>query len=193
MTTTKILQEIFFNSKKTKKLLGFHDRHIGIDDFCIGYVLDFDDSIVVIQHVKKYGENDGIHIKQISTLEKIETEDEYLTTCQMFFENPKLLPKQTIEGVKFSFSDTWQYHFLNDNSCIGELIAFDLNGEDYFNLGYLIDFDEDNFIIHLVGQSGENQGTNVYHLSDINSFGLDTLECRKRKCMYELRNKKASS
>ena len=190
--TKKLFDEIFSNSKKTKSLIGLYERDITIDDFCVGYVIDFDDTFVVLQHVTKYGVKDGIHVKQFATLNKIETESDYLRTCQILFENNELLPKQTTEKVKFSFSDNWQYHFLNDNSCIGELIAFDLRGEDFFNFGFLVDFDEDNFIIHLVGQSGESQGTNIYHLMDISSFGLDTLQCRKRKYLYSFRTKTGS-
>jgi hypothetical protein len=190
--TKKLLNEIFSNSKTTKSLIGLYNRDITIDDFCVGYVIDFDDTFVVLQHVTKYGEKDGIHVKQIATLDKIETQNDYLKGCQIFFETPELLPRQKNEKVKFSFSDSWQYHFLNDNSCIGELIAFDLRGEDFFNFGFLIDFDEDTFIIHLVGQSGESQGTNVYHLIDISSFGLDTLQCRKRGYLYNLKIKTSS-
>ena len=190
--TKNVLSEIFSNSKNTKSLIGLHGRNIGIDDFCVGYVIDFDDLFVVVQHVTKYGIKDGIHVKQISALEKIETEGDYLKTCQIFLENPQLLSKQIVEKAIFSFSDSWQYHFLNENSCIGELIAFQLNVDDYFNFGFLIDFDEDNFIIHLVGQSGESQGTNVYHLLDLASFGLDTLECRKRRYMYKRRQQASS-
>jgi len=190
--TKQVLNEIFSQSKSTKSLIGIYNRDIGIDDFCVGYVIDFDDSFIVIQHITTFGQKDGIHVKEISTLEKIETESDYLKTCQILFENQKLLPEQTIENVKFSYSDSWQYHFLNDNSCIGELIAFDLKGEDLFNFGFLIVFDEENFIIHLVGQSGENQGSNVYHLIDIASFGLDTLQCRKRKYLYNMKAKASS-
>lgn len=187
--TKKVLDQIFSDSKKNKSLIGLYNSGITIDDFCVGYVIDFDDTFVVLQHVTKYGEKDGIHVKQIASLGKIETQNDYLAACQMFFENPELLPRQTNEKLNFSFSDSWQYHFLNENSCIGELIAFDLRGEDYFNFGFLVDFDEDSFVVHLVGQSGESQGTSVYHLSDIASFGIDTLQCRKRSYLYNLKTK----
>jgi len=190
--TKKLLDEIFSNSKSAKSLIGLYNRDIKIDDFCVGYVIDFDDTFVVLQHVTKYGEKDGIHVKQIATFDKVEIQNDYLKGCQIFFENQNLLPKQTNEKVKFSFSDSWQYHFLNDNSCIGELIAFDLRGEDLFNFGFLIDFDEEHFVIYLVGQAGESQGTNVYHLIDIASFGLDTLQCRKRRYLYNLKTKTSS-
>jgi len=187
--TKKIFDEILSNSKDNKSLVGLYEAGTSVDDFLVGYVIDFDELFVVIQHVTKYGIKDGIHIKQIGNLEKIETQSDYIKTCQLLFEDNELLPKQTKEKVNFSFTDNWQYHFLNDNSCIGELIAFDLSGEDYFNYGFLIDFDEESLIIHLVGQSGESQETNVYHISDISSFGIDTLQCRKRKALYKLRTK----
>ncbi len=185
--TKKILSEILSASKETKSLIGLYDRNTQVDDFWVGYVIDFDDAIVVIQHITSYGVKDGIHVKEIAAFERIETESEYLKCCQLLFENHELLPRQITEKVRFSFSDSWQYHFLNDNSCIGELIAFDLQGEDFFNYGFLVDFDEESMVIHLVSQSGESQGTNVYYLNDVSSFQLDTLACRKRKAMYSHR------
>lgn len=185
--TMRILKEIFQKSKKTKKLIGIYARNIQYDDFCVGYVIDFNENYLVIQHVTKYGIKDGIHIKEILTIEKVETESEYIRTCQLLFDNPELLPKQIINRVKLSTNDSWQYHFFTDNSCIGELIAFGFKGDDLFNFGFLIDFDEDNFIVHLIGQAGESQETNTYHLLDINSIALDTLTCRKRKCLFQLR------
>ena len=191
--TNEILNNALSNSKETKTLIALHSSGIQIDDFCVGYVLDFDETFIVIQHVTKFGFEDGIHVYQIARLEKIETDTLYLKSCQLFFANKKLLPSQTIKKTKFPFSDSWQYDLLNDNSYIGELIAFQIGGSDFFNLGFLIDFDATNIIIHLIGQSGESQGTNIYHLVDVVSFGIDTLECRKRKCLYELSRLKASS
>jgi len=183
----RILKEIFQKSKKTKKLIGIYTRNIQYDDFCVGYVINFNENYLVIQHVTKYGIKDGIHIKEILTIEKVETESEYIRTCQLLFDNPELLPNQIINRVKLSSNDSWQYNFFTDNSCIGELIAFGFKGDDLFNFGFLIDFDEDNFIVHLIGQAGESQETNTYHIIDINSLALDTLTCRKRKCLFQLR------
>jgi len=185
--TNRILEEVFNKSKKTKTLIGIYERKIQYDDFCVGYVLDYNETFLVIQHVTKFGIKDGIHIKEILTIEKVETESEYIRTCQLLFDNPKLLPNQNTNRVKLSTNDFWQYHFFNDNLCIGELIAFGLEGEDLFNFGFLIDFDEDNFIVHLIGQSGESQEINTYNIIDINSLALDTLTCRKRKCLFQLR------
>ena len=175
------------NSKETKSLIGLHSPNIGIDYFCVGYVIDFDETFIILQHVTKYGVKDGVHIDQIPKLERVEAESAYIKSAQILFENQDLLPKQTIKKSAFPFTDSWQYDFFNGNSCIGELIAFELSGENLFSYGFLIDFDQENFIVHLVGESGESQGTNVYHIDDIASFGLDTLQCRKRRLMYETR------
>jgi hypothetical protein len=188
----RILKEVFTKSKKTKKLIGIHERDIQYDDFCVGYVIDFNDTFLVIQHVTKLGIKDGIHIKEILTIEKVETDSEYIRACQLLLDNPELLPIQNTNRVKLSSHESWQYHFFNDNSCIGELIAFDLKGEDLFNFGFLIDFDEDNFIVHLIGQAGESQETNTYHIVDIKSLALDTLTCRKRKSLFQLRKNSSS-
>jgi hypothetical protein len=184
----EVLSNVLNNSKQKKTLIGLHNS--GEDDFCVGYVLDFDKSFVIIQHVTKYGIEDGIHVIRIEDLEKVETDTDYINACQLVFENPDLLPKQTIKKTKFPFTDSWQYDLLYSNSYIGELIAFQLSGSDFFNFGFLFDFDENNIIINLIGDAGENQGTNVYHLIDISSFAIDTLQCRKRRYLYDIKSKR---
>jgi len=186
----EVLKNVLSKSKKNKSLISLHKA--SIDDFCVGYVIDFNDSHIVIQHITKYGVKDGIHVDEIANLEKIETESTYLKACQVLFENPTALPEQTINNPFFSLSESWQYDLLNGNSSTGELIAFELSGDTMFNFGFLIDFDENNFIVHLVGESGESQGTNVYHLIDVSAFGFDTLQCRKRRHMFNLLNKASS-
>jgi hypothetical protein len=190
--TNEILINTLSNSKQKKTLIGLHNSGVQIDDFCVGYVLDYNESFIVIQHVNKYGFEDGIHVVQIASLEKIETNTSYIKTCQILFQNPSLLPKQSIKNIKFQFSKSWQFDLLHDNSYIGELIAFQLDGSDFFNFGFLFDFDENNIMIHLVGESGESQGTTIYHLIDIASFGIDTLQCRKRKYLHNLTNQASS-
>jgi hypothetical protein len=189
--TNEILSKILFHSKKTRTLIGLH-RIGNPDDFTVGYVVDYNDSFVVIQHVTKYGVEDGLHIEKLAKLEKIETDEDYIKSCQILLKNQNLLPKQSMKKVKFNFSEAWQYDLLNNNSYKGELIAFELDGENLFNFGYLVDYDEVNILMHLVSESGISQGTNVYHLEDIISFGFDTMQCRKRKTLFNLK-KKASS
>ncbi len=187
--TNQILSRVFLHSKKTKTLIGLYRSGSQIDDFTVGYVLDYNDSFVIIQHVTKYGVEDGIHVNKLADLEKIEIDEDYIKSCQLFFDNPALLPMQTVRKAKFNFSESWQFDLLNDNSYQGELIAFQLRGEDLFSFGFVIDFDELNILIHLVSESGSSQGTNAYHLVDIASFGVDTIQCRRRKSMYHLKKK----
>lgn len=170
-------------------MIGLYNREVVTDDFCVGYVLDFDENFVIMQQVTEYGEKDGILIKQIETLNKIETRNDYLNGCQTLLKNPHPLPAQTSANVKISPSEVWQYHFLNENSILGEMMSFDLIGDEFYNFGFLVDFDEENIIILLVGQGGESLGRNVYQLSDIASFGIDTLQCRKRRYLYNLKKK----
>ncbi len=189
--TNEIVSKILFHSKKTKTLIGLH-RIGNQDDFTVGFVVDYNDSFLIIQHVTKYGIEDGLHIERLDKLEKIETDEDYIKSCQMLLKNPNLLPKQTIKKTKFNFSESWQFDFLNNNSYKGELIAFEVEGENVFNYGFLVDFDEFNILLHLVNEAGMSQGTTVYQIDDIISFGVDTLQCRKRKALYNLK-KKASS
>jgi hypothetical protein len=64
------------------QLTDLYTSGIQIDDFCVGYVIDYDESFIVYQHVTKFGQEDGIHIVQIANLEKIETDTSYINSCQ---------------------------------------------------------------------------------------------------------------
>lgn len=184
------MNDILSNSKLRKTLIGFHES--GIDNnFQVGFVLDFNEEFILFQSVNRFGVKDGIHTVKTSNLEKIEIDTFYIRGIQVLFENHNLISNQITNKATISFSESWQYDFLNENSLIGELIAFQMGGAEFYDFGFLIDFDEEYLSVNLIGDSGENQGMSVYHLIDIDAFGLDSLECRKRKQLY-FYNKKAN-
>ena len=182
-----VLSNLLFESRQSKSLLELHKRNNGLDDFCVGYILDYDDTFIIFQHVTKYGIEDGVHVEQISDLDRIEAHGAYLKACQALLATPEILPAQTTKQIAIPLNESWQFNLLNSGSYIGDLIAFELGGEGLFNFGFLIDLDEDHIVVHLVSEAGESQGTNLYRIIDISSFGFDTLQCRKRRAMYNLR------
>lgn len=184
----RIVNDILSDSKLRKTLIGFYES--GNDDnFQVGYVLDFNEESILYQHLNKFGVKDGIHTIMISNLEKIEKDTYYIRGIQLLLENNDLISKQNTNKAKLSPSENWQYDFLNENSLIGELITFQLGGSEFYNFGFLIDFDLENIMVSLISESGENQGKSVYHLIDIVAFGIDSLQCRKRKHLYFSNNK----
>lgn len=184
----KIVNNILSDSKLRKTLIGFYECGIE-NNFQVGYVIDFNEEFILYQHLNKFGVKDGIHTVKLSNLERIEKDTSYIRGIHILFEKNDLITKQTTNRAKLSLSATWQYDFLNENSLVGELIAFQLDGSEFYNFGFLIDFDLENIIVSLISESGENQGISVYHLVDIEAFGIDSLQCRKRKHLYFSNNK----
>jgi len=97
--TEKVLNEIFSDSKNTKSLIGLHIRNIGIDDFCVGYVIDFDELFVVVNTCQNMELKTEFILNKFRHLKKL-TEGDYLKTCHIFLENLKLLTKNNFVYLK---------------------------------------------------------------------------------------------
>ena len=72
-----MILDIILKSKETKTLIGFN--FYGSDNgFYCGYVLEFNDEFVIIQHFSKFGINDGILVHKLSDIKYFETETDYV-------------------------------------------------------------------------------------------------------------------
>jgi hypothetical protein len=66
-----------------------------------------------------------------------------------------------------------------------------VNNADSINYGYVLDFDDISLQLTSITNIGEEDGTQLFRLSDITSLTVDRLEGRKREILYELKKGKA--
>jgi hypothetical protein len=179
----QMIENILQESKDKKSLIGLN--YYRGEGFYCGYVLDFNDEFVVIQHFSKFGIPDGLLVHKIADIKYFEKETEYLKGI-------KLLLRNSIQKQTYSLPDNKELTegFLSlFQSFIGNkeyLIKFELNdGEIYF--GFVEWCDEENFSIIQVDIDGL-LGKAIFRLEDIKAYWIDDLESRKRKIIYQSKN-----
>ncbi len=186
----KILEKIIAHSKKTKTLIGVRKYNEG-DDFYVGYIVDFNDKLIVLQHITKFGLEDGLIVEKIENIESFETEEDYVKSYQFLFDNQNKISNQTIKNIKLSKGENWQYALLKNKFDKGQIFTIELNNDTYIH-GYLIDFDETYIQLKSIDNLGNNEGIIIYKLSDISGFTFERLESRKRQVFYDWKNEKST-
>ena len=77
-----ILFEILKKSKENKEIIGIW-KYNDDDGFWAGYVNDYNEELVTIQHFTKYGKSDGIIIERIENIKSVLNAVKYLKNCEI--------------------------------------------------------------------------------------------------------------
>ncbi len=182
-----ILNNIFSESKKDKKLIGLR-KYNNSGDLWVGYVVDYNDTLVVLQHVSKFGLEDGLVMEKVFNIESFETDTEYIKAYQYLFENPHKIASQTVEKFIAPVSDNWQFDLLYQFGS-EKIVGVEINNDDVY-YGLIVDFNEEYLHLRSITDVGQDEGTSIYKLTDITALYIDRLENRKRHAFYEWRKKK---
>jgi len=186
---TKVLEKLLLHSKTTKTIIGIRKYNDG-DDLYVGFIVDFTDSIIVFQHISKYGLEDGLIVEKIENIESFEADGEYVKAYNYFFNNPIILGKQTIKKIELSKDENWQYEMLKSKFDKGKIVTVELNNSGFDNHGFIIDFDENYLNFKPITNLGVDEGEIIYKISDITGVSVDRLESRKREGLYNSNSKK---
>lgn len=182
-----MIQDILQHSKKSRKLIGFNFYGTSAGFYC-GYVLDYTDKFLIIQHFTKIGVHDGILVKKISDIKYFETETDYLKGINYLIENQKEILTQTYTYKKDKYEDnTFTKIFENFIGNKEFIVKFELNDEEIY-YGFLEWCDENSFSIINIDNSGIVIGKAIFKFEDIKLYQIDEIECRKRVLLYKNNN-----
>ncbi len=174
--------DILEKSKSEKKLVGLNCY--GVDEgFYCGYVLQYSEGFVIIQHFTKFGIYDGILTLSLDDIKFIEFDTVYLKGIELLMNNPSLVLKQTYQ-LKDKNDESFTHLF---ESFIGNkdyLIKFELADEDVY-FGLVEWCEEDYFSIINIDMDGSVIGKATFKFEDLKMYWVDDLECRKRKVFYD--------
>jgi len=182
-----ILTKILTHSKKTKTILSAR-KYNEDDTHYVGYIVDFNDTVFVMQQVSTYGLHDGLLIETFDNIETFEI-DEYEKSYQYLFDNADKITKQTITTLTLPKSDNWKFDLLKTLFAEKKIITIQLSSDNIIVTGFILDFDETYLQFNVISPIGEDQGKVIYKLVDISTFTIDELESRKRKAFNDWRQK----
>lgn len=181
-----ILIDMLEKSKKEQQIIGIRKYGDG-DAFWSGYVIDFNEELIQLQHFTKYGKPDGIIIELVSTIESIDFDDDYSKAMKYIIENNSLLDKQSNQTLKLNDSEDWQLETLQQlegNKDV--LVSVEMNNEQYYT-GFLLVVSETDFVMNCIGKMGENEDKVIYRIEDVTAIRINDMDDRKRKMLYDWR------
>jgi len=181
-----ILFDILKKSKENKEIIGIW-KYNDSEGFWSGYVRDYNEELVTIQHFTKYGKADGVIIERIENIKCIDFDDDYAEAMQCLIDYSAELDKETKIEVTLNDNEDWQLGILKQVKGRKDIIArLEINGSDYFS-GFITKISETDLILHCLGKMGEDEGAVIYRLEDITSVRINDIDNRKRVMLYNWR------
>jgi hypothetical protein len=180
-----VLMELLEKSKSTKELLSF--TKYGDETFWFGYIKEYSEEFIAIQHFTKYGKNDGIIIHPLSGFQRIDYNDDYSKAMQCVIDYTDEIHKPN--KIDFDFKDSDDFYsnilhkFLEQNSII---LSIQIDNDEYLT-GYIKEISETDFSMISVGKIGEDLGISILKIEDITSIQIDDVDNRKRNILYKWR------
>jgi hypothetical protein len=181
----RILKKILAHSLETKSFIGV--RKSNTEGLCwVGYIVDFNDQLIVLQHISPLGLEDGLIVEKIENIDNFETDDNYVKAVRTLYDLKKKIASQEITQIDISINDNWQYEMLQSTFDQGKIISVELRNSDNIDYGYVLDFDYTTLQLSGINNIGEEIGIQTYRLSDISSLSVDRIEARKRETLFLL-------
>jgi hypothetical protein len=181
-----ILNQILERSKENKELIGLW-KYKDDESFWCGFVIDFNETLVKIQHFTKYGKPDGIIIAQISEIQNVDFNDDYAKAMQCVIDYSKELEKEDKINLIISEGEDWDFDILKQmEGDFEKITSVEINSSDYFS-GFILEVSESDFILNCVGKLGQDEGTVVYRIEDVTGFRINDIDNRKRAMLYKWR------
>ncbi len=189
MEKKKIISEILEHSKKTKSVLSARQLGDSSNQF-VGYILDFNDQIFIMQQITTKGLKNGLLIETIDNIETFEMGD-YEDAYGYLFNNIELISEQTVGNLKLPKSSNWKFEMLRTLFKLDKIITIQLKTDDNIVTGMILGLDETHLKFNPLTNVGKDEGTVIYAIENISTFTVDELESRKIKVLNQWRKKKA--
>lgn len=181
--SVSLLFDVLQKSKEEKKIISVW-KYNDDSGFFVGFVKDFNEEMIILQHFTKYGKMDGIIIERIEAIKSIDFDDDYSKSMQYLIENPNLLDQQDEINVNLNLNEEWQFEMLRQvEGDKNVVVSVEINRSDYYS-GFILFVSETDFIINCLGKNGEEEGKVIYKLEDVTSLRVNDIEDRKRKLLY---------
>lgn len=170
-------------SKDARSLIGFNYYSSDSEFYC-GYVLDFNEDFVIIQHFSKYGISDGVLMHKLSDVRYFESETVYLDGMKELIKNNSEIMVQTYEytsdGLPIENYTQLLEKFIGDKN---HLIKIELLNENVY-FGFIEWCEDESFAIMNIDSDGIIIGKAIFRMEDLRLYWIDDLECRRRKILY---------
>lgn len=180
-----LLTNLLEKSKNTKELLSF--TKYGDETFWFGYITEYSEDFIAIQHFTKYGKNDGIIIHPIVGFQRIDYKDDYSKAMQSVIDYSDEIHRPNKIKLNFFESENFYQNIIQQFTVETDvIISVQINNDEY-STGYVKEVSETDFSMICVGKMGEDLGISILKIEDITNIQIDDIDNRKRNLLYKWR------
>lgn len=178
---SKILEDSI-NKNKYLSIWIYSDN----ETFWCGKIISFTNDILTFQHFTKYGKKDGVILIPLAQIKNIDFEDQYTKSIAYVIQNSEQIAKENSTEIAILDDENWKNDILNQLNRNTEIISsIKVYGEYY--TGFVLEVDEDSFMIRCIDSLGIDQGLSMFKTEDISEFKLNDIDNRKRLLLYNWR------
>lgn len=181
-----LILDLLEKSKTTKELLSF-TKYGEDESFWFGYVVEYSEEFVAIQHYTRFGKSDGIIIHPLIGFQRIDFNDDYSKAMQCVIDYSDEIYKANKIPIEFGLGESFHLNILQQ--FLGKtdsIISVQINN-DQFSSGYIQEVTENDFSMICVGKAGEDLGISILKIEDISSIQIDDIDNRRRNLLYKWR------
>lgn len=181
-----ILLDQLEKSKTAKELLCFV-KYGEEDTFWCGYVVDYSEKHVAIQHFTRYGKKDGVILHALDGFQRVDYNDDYCKAMQCVIDySDQLYQSQEFE-VHFGFSEHFYLNILQQFAGNRDVVISVEISDNEESAGYIVAVNEHDFAMHCVGKMGEDLGISIFKTEDVTHVHVDDVDNRKRNMLFKWR------
>ncbi len=175
----ELFKDAFSKSKDEKKVICIYLNGEDTDFWC-GYIIDYNEDIVVLRHYTKYGIPDGIILEKIVNIECIKYDNEYCRLMAQLIADPSVLDFKDGWRLPMNKLANWQHDTLELLLNKADRIARIEIDKDLIYCGLVKWLDQDIVIITELNGHGGEEGTVLLKVEDITEIRINDLDCRRR-------------
>lgn len=181
-----ILNQLLERSKLNKELLGLW-KYNDDEAFWCGYVIDYNETLINIQHFTNYGKPDGKIITQIGNIQSVDFDDEYAKAMQIVIDYSKEIEKEENFDFVLPQNENWDFEIIKSLEGNFNIVSsIEISNSDYYS-GFIVEVSESDFVLRCVGKMGEDEGLVLYKIEDVTGFRINDIDNRKRCLLYKWR------
>ena len=178
-----MLHKLLIDAYKHKKLADINIY--GEEDSIIGYITNIDEEHFTIEEIDKYGNTDGSTTYAITKIANLSLDNWYLDSLQIIIHNrDKLKEEKRITIYKEGKELLSEIEYLKVN----EIMVILFFEEDQYELGFVLDYDENFIQLKDVGQDGCVLGITCYQLNEVVGLRYHGLGEQKTRILYDTKN-----
>jgi len=187
-----VIKDILEKSYQEKSFIGvwvYGDE----EGFWSGYVKELTDDFIIFQHFTKYGEPDGLIIEKIENIQSIDFNNDYAKVMAYLIASKGKIEQQEDISIEIHHAHTWQTDilepFINSKD---RIVQIQVNRDSFYS-GFVEWVNDENLVLRLVGNNGQDKGKSIFRTEDINTIRINSKDNRRRMLLYKWRKSTSTS